>query len=234
MKDKGCLHVVRGTECKLTLPSSGVLIKDDGSLWYSGTPLLGCAEPQDRDLCKELVKSKKFDSIPAKFFVKLGENENGVWAGWTSEYEKHPAKLLKDKKEAEEKKIKENSVSIHLSTRGWGDYSSVVWYGDITKPFSEIVAECQKLLKTGHDVDHKVQSDEEVLQKIKIAHEKWLGEQAPKPESSHTETHGAGYCYSCESYCYGDCGDYHPTLTTDLIAKRFQKMSREDEFGTAD
>lgn len=61
--------------------------------------------------------------------------------------------------------------TIYLSSRGWGDYSSVQWTGDVTRPDSEIVAECRALLAAGHDVDNRDQTEEQLLAKIAKARE---------------------------------------------------------------
>lgn len=59
-----------------------------------------------------------------------------------------------------------NQISIHLSTRGWGDYSSVEWIGDMRTPDDIILAECKSLLANGHDVDQPNQTDDEIMAKI--------------------------------------------------------------------
>lgn len=53
----------------------------------------------------------------------------------------------------------------------------------------------------------------------------------PKPEPI---TYGPGYCYSCESYCHGDCGDYAPTYTTKIMVRRANEAVREDNYGIED
>jgi len=60
-------------------------------------------------------------------------------------------------------------TTIRLSARGWGDYSPLVWTGDITRTDNEILAECRELLIRGHDVDNRNQSDDEILAKINAA-----------------------------------------------------------------
>ncbi|MBO6224907.1 MAG: hypothetical protein J6N72_05580, partial [Psychrobacter sp.] len=74
------------------------------------------------------------------------------------------------------------SVSIHLSSRGWCDFSPVVWHGDFETPIEQIINECQSLLKTSHDVDFPNQSDSEIKDKIKLA----LKERIAKKETWKT------------------------------------------------
>jgi len=57
-------------------------------------------------------------------------------------------------------------MTIHLSSRGWGDYSPLVWTGDAETPREQILAECQDLLANGHDVDTPAQTEQEILAKI--------------------------------------------------------------------
>lgn len=62
-----------------------------------------------------------------------------------------------------------NSISITLSSRGMGDFTPVVWIGDIDTPNTQILIESKALLETGHDVDNRNQSDEEILNLIRNA-----------------------------------------------------------------
>ena len=106
-------------------------------------------------------------------------------------------------------------VKIYLSSRGWGDYSPVEWIGDITRPDAEIIAECQYMIETGHDVDKNL-SDAEIKEKITAAREAWETAPARKAAREQAEKEDiqnkidSGYCFYCESWCYGDCGHYTP------------------------
>lgn len=95
-----------------------------------------------------------------------------------------------------------STVSIRLSSRGWGDYIPLSWSGDIRRPQAEIVAECRALLKDGHDVDHRDLTDEAILALIDGTRKKIMTSVEPYTEPDR----GAGYCHNCETYCYGDCG----------------------------
>lgn len=101
---------------------------------------------------------------------------------------------------------------VHLSSRGWGDYSPVVWSGDITRPDAEILAECRSLLARGNDVDHPNQSDDELIGKIRAAKKDWAEAPAKKAamaaEAAADRKHKieTGYCFRCGTWCYGDCG----------------------------
>lgn len=224
MEIKGVLRVVRGAELKLSLPAPSITIKADGTIWYQGIPVLGAPEDKKAEMSK-LVKAKKWDEIPAGYYVKLGDNDNGLWAGDDEAWDKHPVKLAEDakraKKEIEDKKI----VKIYLSSRGWGDYSSLEWVGDITRPDAEILRECKELLANGHDVDKPNQSDDDILRLVQEAREDW----ATPREVAETEIeHGVGYCYSCETYCYGDCGDYQPQMTRKIVSNHARKEAHLD------
>jgi hypothetical protein len=229
--NKGSLYIIRDLECKLILPGPFVTTKVNGSLWYNGTPLLGIVDADEKVRCSALAKKKLWDKIPEKYFIKLGDNENGAWAGWTEDYAKHPVCKIKEeeaRKKAEKEKLQ---VTIHLSTRGWGDYSSVEWVGDITQSNAIILKECKQLLTSGHDVDQPSQSDEDLFVKINAARIKWEAKQNYKTEAKGSIDHGAGYCYSCQSHCYGDCGDFQPKPTTNILMK---DISNETAYGVND
>lgn len=116
-----------------------------------------------------------------------------------------------DEELAEEKAVRDNMVSIHLSSRGWGDYSPCECTADLRKSDAEILSECKKTLMNGHDVDKRDQTDKEILALIQSARKKL--EASREPRRSVKVSHGVGYCYSCRSHCYGDCGDYQPSPT---------------------
>ena len=44
-------------------------------------------------------------------------------------------------------------LRIYLSSRGWGDYSSLAWVGSADTPDATILAECKTLFDTEYDVD---------------------------------------------------------------------------------
>lgn len=221
---KGVLRIIRDGEVKLTLPSSLVAIKSDGSLWCQGMPILG-APPEKKPEMSKLVKAGRYKEIPSEYYTHLGDNANGLWAGDDEAWDKHPVKLAEDakraKKEIEDKKI----VKIYLSSRGWGDYGSLEWVGDITRPDAEIIKECKELLLNGHDVDKANQSDTDILRLVQEAREAWA---TPSEEAEIDVEHGVGYCYSCEGYCYGDCGDYQPQMTRKIMSNHARKEAHLD------
>jgi hypothetical protein len=100
------------------------------------------------------------------------------------------------------------TVTIYLSSRGWGDYAPVVWTGDIARPDTDIIAECRELLAQATDVDDTL-SDQALCAKVRAARKRWTAART-RTVSPDAPRHGKGYCYHCESYCYGDCGDYQP------------------------
>ena len=211
---KGCLRVVRGNEVKFTLPGPSVTVKADGTLWMSGNPILGITDQAEKTRVVDLVKSKKYDQIPAEYFTHLGNNPNGLWAGTDEDWAKHPAKAEQDRIAAVKKAQESKQVRIYLSSRGWGDYSACEWHGDITRPDADILAECRAELTNGHDVDKPNQSDAELLQIIIEARATWKAAPARKAareveeEANIQNKIKSGYCFYCESWCHGDCGHY--------------------------
>jgi hypothetical protein len=142
-----------------------------------------------------------------------------------------------DKKEkAIKAEIEKRTVSIYLSSRGWGDYSSCEWTGDITRSNEDILAECRALLTNGHDVDQRNQSDDEIIKKIIDAREKW--ETAPARKAAREAEEKAdiekkiktGYCFNCETYCHGDCGHYSSDPSV-KFHRDFKQAMREANYG---
>lgn len=134
------------------------------------------------------------------------------------------------RRDAERKIIEANTVSIYLSSRGWGDYSSLNWVGDIRKADADILAESRDLLANGHDVDTPHISDADILTKINEARKK---NAAPKKQYV-APTYGPGYCHNCKSYCFGDCGDYAPARTTKHDLDDAREANREANYGIND
>lgn len=211
---KGCLRVVRGTEVKFALPGPSIEINANGTLWMSGNPILGIEDPAEKKRIAALARARKFTEIPDIYFTRLGDNPNGLWAGTDEEWAKHPGKAEQDRQAAEKAAEQAKQVRIYLSSRGWGDYSACEWIGDITRPDSEILAECQARLKSAADVDKRNQSDDDLLSKIAKARADWETAPARKATKEAAEEEdirrkiATGYCFACESYCHGDCGKY--------------------------
>jgi len=90
---KGLLRIVRDNEVKISLPAARVKIKEDGTIWFQGMPILGITDPELKAKIVADIKVKKYDRIPADAWVRLGENENGVWAGGDDAWETHPGKI---------------------------------------------------------------------------------------------------------------------------------------------
>lgn len=224
--------MVRGNELKMQLPAPSITIKADRTIWCGPNALLGIVDQVEKEKYAPCARRGAWSEIPSKYFTHLGENENGLWAGWAADWENHPAKKIADeqaRKAADAKAAIEHvTVRIHLSTRGWGDYDSVYWVGDITRPDPEILAECRRALATGYDVDQREQTDEQLLKLIQDAREAWKIKSKAHKKPAPKESHGPGYCYSCDSYCFGDCGDYHPTLDSVIMQRRFQEIWRAE------
>lgn len=226
------LKVMRDNEVKLLIPGPSVTIKADGTLWVKGFPILGIDDPAEKARMVGLVKAGKHDQIPAIYYTRLGDNPNRLWAEW----EEHPVKVEQDRKAAE---AEDSRVTIYLSSRGWGDYSPVVWQGDITRQDTDILAECRILLRDGHDVDQPNQSDEELISKISKTRAAWETEPARKAAREAAEAEdirrkiATGYCFACESYCDGDCGHYSKDPMT-KFRRDLREAAREANFGIND
>lgn len=233
---RGILRIVRDGEVKLTLPGPSITIKADGTIWMSGSPILGITDPVIKAQVAADIKAHRFDRIPTDAYTRLGDNPNGLWAGDDDMWQSHPAKIAQDKDDAERRAIKARTVKIYLSSRGWGDYSPVEWHGDITRPDADIVTECKYLLATNYDVDNATQSDEQILDKIIKARAHWQGKDereakaAAEYQADIQHKIGTGYCFYCESWCDGDCGHY----SNDPMIKYWRDLNqavREQNYG---
>lgn len=207
------IYITRETEIKLTLPLKDVELKD-GAIWYREIPVLGITDPTVKAAAVKAVKAKRYNDIPAEAFTRMGDNANGLWAGSPEEWQKHPNKKKADEEKAKKDAQKAKMIKIHLSSRGWGDYSPCEWFGDITRPDNEILSECKENLKSGHDVDRPNQTDDELLEAIHSARKSWQEAPARKAAQEKAESEDlkkkidTGYCFNCESWCHGDCGNY--------------------------
>ena len=223
------IKIVRDNKIKFTIPADQITIKADGTLWKGATPLLGVDDPAEIKKITALLRAGKVDQIPAKYFTRMGDNENGLWAGTDEEWENHPVSIAKKQAAAEKAALAAKTVTISLSSRGWGDYSPLEIEIDITRPDCEIIAECKKALANGHDVDHRTQSDDEILKKINAARLKW--EAAPARKAAREAAEKAdiankiatGYCFACQSYCHGDCGNYSSDPAT-MYRRKFRNQ----------
>jgi hypothetical protein len=225
-----------------------VSITDDGKQVVIASPA-GTSQAKIIDLKKYNDQPKYFRDAAARLNVK---DTSGLWASGKSGHKSGIVRIrdigtacaellamqadllaAESAAEAEAAERRKLIVRITLSTRGWGDYSSLEWSGNITRPDSEILAECRAELNAGHDVDQRNQSDADLLAKITAARAKWQADQQPKPASKPINP-GPGYCYSCETYCYGDCGDYQPRPTTATLMRDVDLAHREANYGIED
>lgn len=232
------IKIARNNELKLTIPENLVSIKENGTIWHKGIPVLGVDDPAEKKQIVDLVRAGKFSEIPAKYFTRMGDNENGLWAGTDEEWENHPVSIAKKQAAAEKAALAAKTVTISLSSRGWGDYSPLEVEIDLSKSDAEIIAECKKALANGHDVDCRDQSDEEILKKVNTARQK-LNAPAEKNTSKAAEKAeiqrkiNSGFCFSCDSYCHGDCGHYsnNPAI---MYRRMLAGATREANFGIRD
>ncbi len=168
------LHDTITGEVKLRVPQCN--IRPDGSIWHKDTiPLICTAGAPDSDALKAkyqaAVAAKKWAEIAPEHYARLGQMAH-IMIETEEDYNKrpvHPAILAARAAAAE---AEANQITIHLSSRGWGDYSPVAWTGDRRRPTAEILVECQALLKNGHDVDQPNQTDDAVTSLIEAAKRK--------------------------------------------------------------
>ena len=159
-------------EVKLRIPNC--TIRSNGTIWGCGDTIpviLTSGLPNSDDLKKKympLVEAKRFSEIDDAHFARLGVTRDTL-VELEEDYNRRPLHPAVAARQAEQKELEDNRIVVHLSTRGWGDYSSVEWRGDRRRPVKEIVAKCQKLLKEGHDVDQPEQPDELVANKVRVA-----------------------------------------------------------------
>lgn len=130
-------------------------------------------------------------------------------------------------------------VTIYLSSRGWGDYSPVEWTGDITRPDAELLAECRERLAQANDVDQPNQSEADLLAKIMVARQAWIdaptkrAAQEAAEQADRASKRASGYCYACESWCFGDCGEYSNNPAT-KERRDLAEAGREARYGMED
>jgi len=205
----------------------------------SGNPILGIDDPAEKARIATLAKAGKYDQIPAIYFTRLGDNPNGLWTGTDEEWAKHPAKAEQDRLAAVKAAETAKHVRIYLSSRSWGDYSACEWIGDITRLDMDILAECRHQLITEHDVDQPNQSEDEIMAKIATARADWetaparkAAREAAKEEDIRRKI-ATGYCFTCESYCYGDCGHYSKDPRA-MYRRQLNEAAREENYGIND
>jgi hypothetical protein len=238
-KLKGIIRIVRGGEIKLTFPGPSVTEKGNGTLWFEGNPILGITDPREKARVADLVKSGKYDEIADEYFTRMGDNQNGLWAGDDEAWSRHPLRAAQEKAVAEKAASQAKRIRIYLSSRGWGDYSPCEWVGDITRPDADILAECKHLLITEHDVDRYNLTDVEIMAKITEARDKWAAEPERRAAREAEEKADidrkieSGYCFFCESWCHGDCGHYSNDPRV-KYARDMKQAAAEADYGIND
>jgi len=163
MKNVIVISSVETNETKMRVP--GCNVRQDGTVWCDNRmPICVIGHLENADSLKvkyaAAVKGKRFDEIDPEHMARIGVIGK-MRIEWEDDYE---ARMLPQRAaEARERHERElRQIVVHLSSRGWGDYSGVEWRGDRETPTAQIVSECQGLLKSGHDVDRPDQSDEEI------------------------------------------------------------------------
>lgn len=156
--------IIRNGQSIITL---SVDIHSDGSIWARGSagmqPVVSADKMHAAGISKDqMVKWIKAGRLTeaAECAWRMGVNSSSTEVVTVEEWEGRMAA----KRDAEIE-IHKYARTIHLSGRGWGDYSPVEWTGDIRRPDTEIIAECRELLDNASDVDEP-QADEQIAGKL--------------------------------------------------------------------
>lgn len=119
-----------------------------------------------------------------------GDNGDAV-VMWDDEFERsdiwrdYVSRLEADRKRRDELDAK--TATISLVTRGWGDYGMVEWRGDITRPTSEIVAECRAKLERDTGKDRDI-TDVEIAKEVAAAKAAWAAKNVKREAAAaHVE-----------------------------------------------
>jgi hypothetical protein len=160
--------IIRNGEIKMTIP---VDVHSDGSIWARSSagmqPVVSADKMAAAGYTKEqMAKWIKAGRLTEAAACALHMGDNGA----TQVLTPAEAEALLAPQRAAEEQTRKYTRTIHLSGRGWGDYSPVEWTGDIRRPDAEIVAECHKLLDGANDIDEP-QTDEQIAGKITEARE---------------------------------------------------------------
>jgi len=128
----------------------------------------------------------------------------------------------KEQQDQLQREIDANSIGVYLSSRGWGDYSPVKPLLDLRRADAELIIDCRKALVEATDVDQCNQSDAEIIKALAEARLLLARRNAPEP------VRGKGYCYACQTYCYGDCGQFTPQKPSKIFVRELSEAIRCD------
>ncbi len=86
--------------------------------------------------------------------------------------------------------------------------------------------------------DSGYRTESEILELIREVREKWQKqkEEPPKAEKEAEEAErlaATGYCFNCESWCHGDCGNYSNDPKIRAV-RQFKLSMREEQYGRTD
>lgn len=133
----------------------------------------------DEMLKQKYITQEQFDDMQSKGIFGFWNNQIAM-----SENEYHLAIAAQEDSNrylAEKSRYDaNNTISVFLSTRGWGDFENLVWRGDKNLPDDIILAACKDLFDNSFDADSSFDS-ETVLASIRQAkqqHQQSLTEQS--------------------------------------------------------
>lgn len=172
-------------ESKLRVPNCTV--RGNGTIWHKNEmPICITSHEANGAELKEkyaaAIRAKQFGVIADEHYARLGIVGN-MRVEYAEDYETRMAPIWAEE-ERKREKIEARQIKVYLSSRGWGDYSPVEWIGDREKPTAEIVAECQKRLTEGYDVDQPKQTDAEIAEKVDQAKQDSLSKQEAEKQNA--------------------------------------------------
>lgn len=235
MKKNEVMVIYRKSKGAVIMRVVNAAVSSDGTIWVNERlPIsLGAESPAGLPqkaqaklkAAPDSQKRKVAESLIAEGLVVAHYGDHGdVVAMYDSEWRQseynaaYVAKIQAESKAREE--IEARTVSITLTTCGWGDYGVCEWRGDITRPDADILAECKSKLAAAHDPDTDP-TDVEILKMIADARAKWTAKNAERKARDEHEAAclrkaaDAGVRVEIRHYTC-DCRDPHEECSLDI------------------
>jgi len=167
--------------------------RSDGTLWAANNtiPIIVTRHLDDAESIKATYQKagkKVGEIVDPAHQARLGIGGQNSEKAFRVELDRDYSERMSKQWAADAKAQKEhesNQVRIFISTRGWGDFSSLDWTGDRRTPTEQILSEMRSKIENGCDVDTNP-TDQELLALIKKA--KGEKEEKAKAEFERIET----------------------------------------------
>lgn len=184
------------------LPAHLISTDSNGRVCGRGNMYLTLGAESNADALAEWTRRAKIatsgqrqglaDELEPRGLVIARHGDNGdavvMWDdefAQTDLYRDYMARIEAERKAREEEERR--TVTISLVTRGWGDYGMVQWRGDITRPTTDIVAECRAKLAADRQKDGDM-TDAEITNDVKAAKTEWAAKNAKREAAAaHVE-----------------------------------------------